>query len=315
METEKLLKTFGVIYDLQRMCVNDGPGFRTTVFCKGCLLNCKWCHNPEGKRRYPEAIPFTSNCNKCGLCAAACPTGAMGITADGFPVIDRSLCTDCFQCVSSCKDDGLVVWGRIVTAESVMAEVSADKPFYKNSGGGLTVSGGEPMAQPDFVHALFSLCKESPDPEERIRTALDTCGHAPWASFEKIVPLTDLVLLDLKHMDSDAHRAYTGAGNEIILENARRIAAAGVPLRLRVPVIPGVNDTEENFLATARFAESLGPAVTGVDLLPYHPYAGHKYRAFGMAYDFPAGEGYDDATLLPVVEIFVEKVAEVTIGG
>lgn len=308
-------KTIGIVNDIQRMSTNDGPGFRTTVFLKGCLLDCKWCHNPEGRRRFPEVIPFYTNCIGCGNCLEACAAGALSLNGDAKPMIDRALCTDCFQCARTCTHSGLVPWGAIQTAAEVMQEVFADEPFFRHSGGGLTVSGGEPMAQPGFVHALFSLAKEGAEEGRPIHTTLDTCGHAPWEDYARVLPLADLVLLDLKHMDPQPHKAYTGATNKLILDNAQKMAEAGAVMRIRVPIIPGVNDNQENWTATAKFAASLGDAVQGVDLLPYHPYAGSKYRAFGMEYDFPAGEGYDDARLEPVIDLFLEHVYEVTIGG
>lgn len=308
-------KTFGIINDIQRMSVNDGPGYRTTVFLKGCLLDCDWCHNPEGKRRFPEVIPYVTNCTGCGDCVEVCATGALSLNNESQPVIDRALCSDCFMCAHTCKESGLVVWGKTFAATDVMTEVFADEPFFKTSGGGMTISGGEPMAQPEFVQALFSLAKKGADKAAPIHTALDTCGHAPWEDYEKVLPLTDLVLLDLKHMDSTIHKSYTGAGNEQILENARRMALMGKKMRIRVPIIPGINDTEKNWRATANFAQSLEESVIGVDLLPYHPYAGGKYKAFGMEYDFPVGEGYDDSRLEPVIELFLQYVYEVTIGG
>lgn len=307
--------TWGVVNDIQRMCVNDGPGYRTTVFLKGCLLDCRWCHNPEGKRRFPEVIPYVSNCKVCGECLPACPTGALSYNGKGFPHIDRALCSDCMQCAAACAHDALIVWGRVMSSADVMAEVINDKPFYKTSGGGMTVSGGEPMSQPAFVASLMRAAKADPDPSERVHTALDTCGHAAWADYEKVLDFVDLVLLDIKHMDPSAHKAYTGRDNALILANARKMAARGMKMRLRVPVIPKVNDTEENFTATAKFAAELGEAVSGVDLLPYHPYAGGKYRAFGMDYAFPTGEGYDDSMLEPIINLFLDYVPEVTIGG
>ncbi|MBI9076224.1 MAG: glycyl-radical enzyme activating protein [Desulfatibacillum sp.] len=308
-------KTFGVINDIQRMSTNDGPGFRTIVFLKGCLLDCKWCHNPEGRRRFPEIIPFVTNCIGCGECLEVCATGALSLNGDNHPVIDRGLCTDCLQCARVCTHAGLVPWGTIMTASEVMKEVFADEAFFRNSGGGMTVSGGEPMAQPGFVHALFSMAKQGTDQASPIHTALDTCGHAPWEDYAKVLPFTDLVLLDIKHMNPEPHKTYTGATNALILNNARRMAEMGTTMRLRVPIIPGINDTQENWSATAEFAASLGDSVQGVDLLPYHPYAGGKYKAFGMDYDFPAGEGYDDSRLEPVIELFLKHVYEVTIGG
>lgn len=303
-------KTFGVITDIQKMCMNDGPGYRTTVFLKGCHLNCQWCHNPEGKRRFPEVIPYVGNCTDCGECSDVCPTGALTLDEERRPRVDRALCTTCLQCVRVCRYDAVVVWGEIVTLDHVMDEVMKDKPFYIHSGGGLTISGGEPMAQPGFSLALMKAAKE-----EGIGTALDTCGHAPWEDFDRILRHTDIVLFDIKIMDSHEHRRYAGIGNERILENARRIASLGMRMRIRIPVIPGRNDSMKNWEETAKFIEDLGDTVEGVDLLPYHPYAGGKYKAFGMDYPYPVGEGLEDDALTPVVDFFVNHVPEVTVGG
>ena len=306
---------FGVVSDIQRMCMNDGPGYRSVVFLKGCYINCQWCHNPEGKRRFPEVIPYVSNCTDCGECLKVCPTGALRI--DGSSVngvrtlkLDRGLCTTCLQCVRACNYDALVVWGRIVTVEDVLIEVMKDKMFYINSGGGLTLSGGEPMAQPEFSSALMKAAKN-----EGAGTVLDTCGHAPWTDFERVLQYTDLVLYDLKMMDSNEHRSYAGVGNELILENARRMSSSGVKMRIRIPVIPGRNDSMKNWRDIAQFMEGLDGPVHGVDLLPYHPFAGGKYRAFGMCYPYPDGEGLKDEFLAPIVDFFLDYAAEVTVGG
>ena len=303
-------KTFGVITSIQKMCMNDGPGYRTTVFLKGCSLNCQWCHNPEGKRRFPEVIPYVGNCTGCGECIQVCPTGALRLEDGTTPRLDTGLCTTCLQCVKVCRYDGVVVWGKIVSVAYVMEEVLKDKPFYIHSGGGLTLSGGEPMVQPGFSLALLKAAKE-----EGIGTALDTCGHAAWEEFERVLEYTDMVLFDAKIRDSLEHRQYAGIGNEQILENARRIASLGIKMRIRIPVIPGRNDSMENWIETAKFIESLGDVVQGVDLLPYHPYAGGKYLAFGMEYPFPMGEGLNDDVLVPVIDFFVDHAPEVTVGG
>ncbi len=303
-------QVIGVINDIQTMCMNDGPGYRTVVFLKGCLLDCDWCHNPEGKRRYPEVIPYISNCTKCGECIEVCPTEALILDEDGIPRIDKALCSTCLQCVKACRFDALICWGRIVTVAEVMADVEKDKAFFKNSGGGLTVSGGEPMAQPDFVYGLLKASKDA-----GIGTALDTCGHAPWEDIKRVLKYTDLILFDIKSVDNDVHRDYAGLGNALILENVKKIAATGINMRIRVPIIPNRNDSKESLLATAKFIEGLGDSVQGVDLLPYHPYAGSKYQAFGMEYPFPSGEGLGDDIIEPMVELFLDYVPEVTVGG
>lgn len=302
-------KVLGVVNDIQRMSICDGPGYRTTVFLKGCYLDCQWCHNPEGKRRYPEVLPYIPNCIGCGECLGVCPTGALTLEDGNRPFIDRGLCNVCFQCVDACRYDALVVWGSIRSAGEVIDEVEKDKPFYVTSGGGMTLSGGEPMAQPEFCLALMKLAKS-----RDINTALDTAGSAPWEDYAKVLPYVDLVLYDIKIMDSAAHKDYAGRGNEGILENARRIAEMGIKMRIRVPVIPGRNDSVENMRATGRFVETLGDAVEGIDLLPYHPYAGAKYRIFGLPYPFPEGEGLPDQDVEPFVNALIDY-ADVTVGG
>ncbi|MDY6844345.1 MAG: glycyl-radical enzyme activating protein, partial [Thermodesulfobacteriota bacterium] len=209
----------GLITNIQMFCTNDGPGIRTTVFLKGCRLNCRWCHNPEGKRRYPEIFPYTVNCTGCKACVEACPMDALSLTEPNIIKIDKGLCTVCLQCVEICKENAIHVWGRMVKVKDVIDEVAKDKPFYDNSGGGMTVSGGEPTAQPEFTLSLFRCAKE-----REINCALDTCGHTPWEVLEPIIELTDYVLYDIKHMDPKEHKDYCGFSNTLILNNARKIA-------------------------------------------------------------------------------------------
>lgn len=302
-------KVLGVVNDIQRMSICDGPGYRTTVFLKGCYLNCQWCHNPEGKRRYPEVFPYIPNCIGCGECLDVCATGALTLEEGNKPLIDKGLCVACFQCVKACKYDALVVWGKIMAAGEVIDEVEKDKPFYDTSGGGMTLSGGEPMAQVDFALALLKLAKS-----RELNTALDTAGSPPWEDYEKVLPYVDLVLYDIKVMDSATHKDYAGLGNERILENARRIAQSGTKMRIRIPVIPGRNNTVENMRLTGEFVRGLGDVVEGIDLLPYHPYAGSKYRIFGLEYPFPEGEGLADQDVEPFVNVLIDY-GDVTVGG
>lgn len=302
----------GFINDIQLYSLSDGPGIRSTVFFKGCLLNCRWCHNPEGNRRYPQVFPYQTNCDGCGDCLEVCPAGAIEMIEECRPAILRERCIDCFQCAEVCKEGAMVIWGRMVTVKDVLEEIEADKPFYKHSGGGMTLSGGEPLAQPEFARALLAVAKE-----KGIDSALDTCGHAKWEIMEKILEVTEHVLLDLKHMDPQAHRVYCGASNKLILDNATRIAAMTIPLRFRVPLIPGFNDSEENLEGTADFIDGLckNGRECEVDILPYHPYAGAKYRIFGLDYPFPEGEGYPEERLLEIIDIFVARDLSVTVGG
>jgi len=198
----------------------------------------------------------------------------------------------------------------MMTVGEVMEEVIQDKMFYENSDGGMTVSGGEPMAQLDFLCALMESAKT-----EGISTALDTCGYASWEDYARVLEFTDLVLFDIKNMDTGIHKDYSGAGNELILDNVRRIADKGIKMRMRIPIIPGRNDSLENMEETAKYVESLGYVVLGVDLLSYHPFAGAKYRIFGMEYGFPIGEGMADDKVKPILDMFLKHVDEVTIGG
>ncbi|MFZ3102962.1 MAG: glycyl-radical enzyme activating protein [Desulfitobacteriaceae bacterium] len=314
----------GVVTNIQYFTIYDGPGVRTTVFLKGCRLNCRWCHNPEGVRHYPEVFHLWSNCNDCGLCDDICPTGALqvverlmyegGVVAgdapENIPVkikdkmvrkirIDKGLCIGCRQCVEACPQAAFIISGEIMTVDEVIENVVEERLMYENSdGGGLTLSGGEPTAQPEFCLALLKAAKE-----KGINTALDTCGYVEWNILDEMLNYTDVVLLDIKNMDSKAHKEFTGVSNELIQENARRIVArGGVELRVRVPIIPKINDSAENMKKTAEFISALG--LKGVDILPFHPWAGQSYRLLGLDYPFSLGDWYPDEKLASIEEIF-----------
>lgn len=310
---DNLDNTIGVITNIQFFSTYDGPGIRTTVFLKGCTMNCHWCHNPEGMKKYPEVFPDTSKCTGCGECVKVCPTGAISFPAEKRPRIDKDLCNTCGSCVEACKVGAMGIWGVFVRAGDVLDEVEKDKMFYDKSGGGMTVSGGEPTARFEFTLALLKGAKE-----RGISTALDTCGYTPWEKLNALLEWTDLVLYDIKYMDPKNHKEFTGRDNAIILENARRIAEKGIPIRIRVPVIPGRTDTIATLSKTAEFIEELdekGGEILGVDLLPYHPFAGAKYRLFGFDYPFPEGEGFQDEDILQFIELFTDRGFDVTIGG
>jgi pyruvate formate lyase activating enzyme len=268
----------GLIFDIERFALHDGPGIRTTLFLKGCPLACRWCHNPESISPRPQLVFLESKCIDCGKCFDACPAGAHERIADGSRIYHRDKCTLCGRCVEACPPQALVMEGWTISVEDAVAELSRDAPFYRRSGGGITLSGGEPMRQPSFSAEVLRRCRE-----KGIHTALDTSGYAPWDDFEKILPFVDLVLYDLKHADTGSHLSYTGVPNELILENLARIDRTGAAIEIRVPVIPGMNDNRENIEALSGIAGSLRN-LTGVRLLPYHGLGEAKYERLGRAY-------------------------------
>jgi pyruvate formate lyase activating enzyme len=226
-------EVMGITFNVQRFSTEDGPGIRTTIFLKGCHLRCAWCHKPEGISPWPELVWYATRCLGMRDCLSACPADALGLTPGGLH-IDRERCDVCGACVEACPAAALEIIGRKWKPELLLAEIQKDAVFYNTSGGGVTLSGGEPMLQADFVLALGQLIQET-----GLHVALDTCGAVAWQHYESVLRITDLVLYDLKLFDPDQHRACTGVNNALILENARCIAAAGVPMWIRTPVIPG----------------------------------------------------------------------------
>ena len=261
----------GIIFDIKKFAIHDGPGIRTTVFFKGCPLRCSWCQTPEATHPGPELVWTEDKCIHCGACFEACPNDARERLADGSHIIHRDWCTLCSACVEVCHAEALVMEGRHVTVEQVMAEVRKDIPYYKDSGGGVTLSGGEPTFQNDFALALLKQCKS-----EGLHTAVDTAGHTPWRFFKKILPYTDLVLFDIKQMDSAAHKQHTGVSNKKILANLPRIGDFGVAIEIRMPIVPGINDSRETIEHAASFLAEV-KNITRVVLLPYHKRGVAKY--------------------------------------
>jgi pyruvate formate lyase activating enzyme len=268
----------GITFNVQRFSTEDGPGIRTTVFFKGCPLRCAWCHNPEGLSPRPELMWYDVRCIGARDCLSACPERALELTPDGMR-IDRTKCTACGACAEACPAGALEVIGREWTPDELFAEVDKDTVFYDTSGGGVTLSGGEPMAQADFVLALARLCHEA-----GIHVALDTCGTVAWERYERVLPLVDLVLYDLKIFDAERHRASTGADNRSILENARRIAAAGKPMWVRTPIIPGYTAGADNIAALGDFIAGELPTVERWDLLAYTNLGQPKYHRLDRPY-------------------------------
>jgi len=281
-ENEKT--TTGTVFNVQRFSTEDGPGIRTTVFMKGCPLRCRWCHNPEGLSPEPQLVWYDARCIGARHCLPACPVGALELTPEGMR-IDRERCSPCALCSDACPSAALELIGRRWTPQDLFSEVAKDIPFYETSGGGVTVSGGEPAMQPDFVEALLRRCREA-----GIATALDTCGYAHWSVYDRLLPHLDLVLFDLKIMDRERHREATGVYPDRILGNAVALAERGMPMWVRTPVVPGHTDADENIDALARFISDRLPTVQRWDLLAYTRLGQPKYHRLDIPYPLEGTE-------------------------
>jgi pyruvate formate lyase activating enzyme len=290
----------GLVSNIQRFSVDDGPGIRSTVFLKGCNLHCLWCHNPETIQVGPQIQFFPSKCIACGKCAGACPVGAH-LVKDHQRIFTRELCRQCGRCVEVCHTGALLTSGKVMTVDEVMAEVEKDRPFYENSGGGVTFSGGEPLLQIDFVKTLLVQCKKT-----GLHAVVDTAGNVPWETFAKVLPDVNLFLFDLKVLDEAKHRRLTGAGNHRILNNLKRLAGSGTEVWVRVPVIPGVNDTVAGMTQIAAWiAEVKGIKLT--ELLPFHRLGVAKYQSLGLPYTYQDCPPPAENLMGQLVEVFREK--------
>lgn len=274
----------GWVFDVKRYAVHDGPGLRTAVFLKGCALACAWCHNPESISPKPELALRPDLCIGCGICVEVCPNGVHRFTSSGEHLLGRDRCALCGRCAEACYAEALTMVGRKRSVASVLDELLEDRAFYEASGGGVTLTGGEPLVQPSFTAALLHACKAA-----GLHTALDTSGHVPWTVIATALPAVDLMLYDLKHLDPREHRRHTGATNALILENLRRLSEVGVPIEIRIPVVPTVNDAPDHLEAIGQFLGSLDNVVA-VRLLAYHRLAGSKYASVGRPNTLPAVE-------------------------
>lgn len=277
------MNTKAIVFDIQKFSLHDGPGIRTTVFLKGCPLRCVWCHNPESWRAEPELLFTSAKCTGCRRCAEVCPAGVHTFAVDGRHKLDRAACVRCGKCVELCPAEALELCGRLLSVEEVMTEVRKDRVFYENSGGGMTLSGGEPMMRPEFTFILLDAAKK-----EGIHTALESCGFAPREEFERILPVTDLFLFDIKTMDEAKHLRLTGRDNRLILSNLEFLSGAGAEIVLRCPLVPGLNDTFGELAGIGELAERL-PAVREIQLEPYHPLGVSKSERLGRKPAYSAG--------------------------
>jgi len=265
----------GMVINIQRFSTHDGPGVRTTVFLKGCSNTCAWCHDPESMRARPELQVYPDRCIGCGRCLEVCPAGAHELV-DGEKVHHRERCQVCGRCAEECFAGGLVIAGRSMRVDEVMAEILQDEPYYRHSGGGVTFSGGEPLLQRDFLQELLRRCRQS-----GVRTAVETAGNYPWEWLAGLLPGLDLVMYDLKVLDTGLHEQYVGNDGRRIRENLSKLGAEGVPLIVRTPVIGGINDDVEEISGIARFLESID-SLLYYELLAYHPLGESKRRSLGL---------------------------------
>jgi pyruvate formate lyase activating enzyme len=287
----------GLVFNIQRFCVHDGPGIRTTVFLKGCPAHCPWCHNPESQSPDPELLLFPERCIECGTCVEVCPHGT-----------DPGSCDACGTCAGECPTDARRLAGRRMTADEVVQDVTRDRPFYRSSGGGVTFSGGEPFAQPEFLRELLALSKEA-----GLHTAVDTCGAVSRRLLFELAPLIDLFLYDVKLLSRESHREVVGLAPRPILENLRALAACGAAIWLRLPIVSGMTDSREALDQVGRLAAQLG--IERAHLLPYHATGAQKWRRLGRPGPDNGFHPPSSATLESLAAILRAHGLETRIGG
>jgi pyruvate formate lyase activating enzyme len=297
----------GIVFDVQRFSVHDGPGIRTLVFLKGCPLRCAWCANPESQAPAPQLGFHAEACTLCLRCVSVCPNGAEFQEKHAVPWED---CIGCLECVDQCLSGARVVFGRRMTVEEVIATVRRDVVFFRNSGGGVTIGGGEATVQAAFTESVLEECKRL-----GIHTAIETCGHVAWPKLERILRHVDVLLYDIKHMDSGLHRERTGVGNETILENAARASRLVPQMVVRYPLIPGFNDDAGAVEAAGAFLQEQLPAVRRVDVMPYHSVGASKGRQIGKPYAYDETASNSPEAIARTRRILQDHGLEVSIGG
>ncbi|MBR2425268.1 MAG: glycyl-radical enzyme activating protein [Lentisphaeria bacterium] len=280
----------GILLEPKRFAIHDGPGIRTTFFFKGCVLKCIWCHNPESISPKPQMGYYAHKCINCGECADVCPVKAHTFSADGIHQFDPLLCSDCGKCEEVCLGKALKQYGKGMTVDEVMKIALEDRTFYQESNGGITISGGEPLMQIDFAVALLKELKNA-----GLHTAVDSCANVATDRFGRVMPYTDMFLIDFKHADCAEHKKLTGSGNELICKNLQWLSDQGARIEIRIPVVPGCNDSTDNMERTADFLSKL--QLEAVRLLPYHSLAGSKYGAVNMPDTMPKVPAPDSETM------------------
>jgi pyruvate formate lyase activating enzyme len=298
-----------LIFDIKRYAINDGPGIRITIFFKGCPLKCAWCHNPESQLPAQQKFYTASRCIGARDCIEICPNNALSLTPDGI-VTDWELCNLCGKCAEACPTKAIEMSGRFYTSQELLKIIEKERVHFVQSGGGVTISGGEPLMFPEFLIELLVLCKQA-----GIHTTVDTSGFAPEESILKVAKHTDLFLYDLKMMDPVQHKKWTGVDNKRILENLKILINAGKPVNIRVPLIKNVNADEQNLRATAQFISNLNGKIPSVNLLPYHPIGKGKYRKMGLPWSSFGMEELTEKEVEQAIQLFKGYGLEVEVGG
>ncbi|RLB68605.1 MAG: benzylsuccinate synthase subunit delta [Deltaproteobacteria bacterium] len=304
-----------LITDIQKFSLHDGPGIRTTVFLKGCPLNCPWCHNPETLNPEPEIYFYERKCTTCGLCVEVCSAGALEIIQNSdkkaLLSIDRGKCTGCLECVDVCNSDALEVVGKSMEMSTLVQELIADKVFYESSGGGVTISGGEPLIYPEFVHELARILKK-----ENTHVTVQTCCFVKWEKIEPLLDVVDLFIIDIKTMSPDKHKDYIGGSLQVILSNIERLINSKAGVRIHLPIIPEFNDSATDFETYVEYLGQFADRLAGVDLIPYHSYASGKYAQLVRNYDYIDVPDLPSHRLIPLADSLREKgICDVTVGG
>jgi pyruvate formate lyase activating enzyme len=299
----------GIVSEIERFAIEDGPGIRTLVFMKGCPLSCIWCSNPESQKLNPEIAYFKDKCIGCGKCAEVCPQKAISYLKDKGLVIDRKKCDNCGLCAEVCVAGSKVLIGRSMTCDEIIAEVRKDTAFYQLSAGGITISGGEPALQSDFLIELLTKCRG-----QGLNTAMETSGYAVWTNLKGIARHIDLIFYDLKHMNPLKHKKLTGVGNELILENLEKLSRLNKPMIVRVPLIPGCNDSLNNIESTIKFVKRLDN-IHRLEVLPYHRLGKAKYESLDREYQLEELLPPVRKNLDWIVELGVKKGVQIQLGA
>jgi len=297
----------GRVINIQKYSVHDGPGIRTTVFFKGCPLDCWWCHNPESQSLNQEIMFFEERCTGCGICVKRCTENAIEIV-DNMAVLNEEKCTPCSRCTDFCPNDAREFVGKDITVQELMKEIIKDEVFYEESKGGVTFSGGEPLIHVDFLNEILKRCKD-----RGIHTAVDTSGAVQWEKIEKLIDKIDLFLYDIKLMDNEKHKKYVGTENIVILENLKKLSHRGANIFVRMPIISGVNDDDNHIDEALRFLSNIN--LLQVNLLPFHKMGRDKYRRIKKDYKLTGLEKPSEERMTEIADRFIRKGIKVKIGG